>query len=358
MNGNIRALFQEANRARGGGGNRNQRGGRTPSWKKGMEYFCQRCGGELIDTGESAVMVCRECGLESNQLVFNTFNSANLPPNANRPVARNRGGGGKGVVTYAKQETEVKRQQDIRALVSKVYQQAGSLSQNPPENVVDLVAKISGERDYTPRESPDKYPVGTIIEGRDGVEYEVQKGKGSEGGKTWKLANAKQKVPHRLRGIVIYELVGIIRYILGTSMETVEEFWKAASTKPPKNGFVVLRKLMKDDGVSKVLNPLYRQRRDKANEKMTSYYPELRLFSAEEKRWIFQRMNRVIDTMTVPPELAVRGSLVLFDLLQTGKCIHLSECLKRFRLTKRQWNEFYETLKTTKFKSDLKTIQP
>lgn len=362
MNAYLNDLFREANRARGSGKgqNRSPRRGKTPVWKRGMEHFCKRCGGELIDTGEDEKLVCRECGLVSNQLVFSNFNSSNLPPNGNRPLSReNRAPGGKGgVKTFGKVDPIVKRQQDIQGLVAKVYQQAGSL-QNPPKDVIDLVSKISEARDYTPRVDPDKYPIGTIVEGREGVEYVVEKGKGVEGGNVWKLADPKQKVPHRLRGIVILELVGIIRYINGVSMEAVHEFWNAASKKPPKNGFVVLRKLMKDDGVSQILYPIYRRCRDKANEAMTTYYPENKLFSKEETQWIRQRINRVIDTMTVPVELAVRGTLVLFDLVKTMKCIRLMDCLKRFRLTKHQWEKYVETAKTIQiFKRDLKLIEP
>lgn len=359
---NVNRLFREAENARGGGNGKSgsSNRGKKPMTNPGMGYFCEDCGGQLIESEDDDRLVCIKCGHVSNHIAFSTFDSGNLPPTVNRPQSgQNPVSGGKGgKKTFGPVDPVVKRQQDIKGLVEKVYQQAG-YNQPPSKDLINLVAQISEARDYTPREDPSKYAVGTIVEGREGVEYVVAEGKGVEKRKVWKLADPKEKVPHRLRGIVILELVGIIRYITGVSMETVQAFWNAASNKPPKNGFVVLRKLMKDDGVSQILSPMYRLRREKAIDSMKSYYPEKKLFSREDEIWIRKRVNVVSEEMTVSNELAIRGTMVLYDLVRTMKCIHLKDCLKRFSLTKRQWEEFLKTAKTKAiFKSDLKHIEP
>lgn len=325
---------------------RNARPGPSRRRPTGWEHFCERCGGELIDpNGRNDRLVCRACGTVSNQLVLNAFDPSKF---GNAPRTARGGVGGRYVREIVNRK--VRREEEVRGHIRSAFRKAKRQT-DPPERLVSILFAISDARDYTPDETPDSVPKGTILEGKGGVSFRsVDSSAKTTNGprRVWKPVGGKS-VPHKLAGLNVGELIGVVEYVQGGTLEEMCAFVQAVTKKKVSDGHALVRKTLAKPGIDRVLRPLYRERTKRALERIHSFFPDLSRWDPEKTRWVRARARALVETDLVPVELALYGAAKVHDAMYGTATRNVPEAFPTADVER----EFVRAYRATRYASEL-----
>lgn len=292
-------------------------------------------------------MVCRGCGFVSNHLLLNAFD----PTQFESASGSSRGGRGKGVYVREIVNRNVKRDEEIRGYARKAFVKAGRMYE-PPVDLVRVLRAISDARDYTPEESAETVPLNTVLEGKGGVFFRAVRGpdRGSNAPKrVWKPTQ-KTPVPHRLGGLNVAELIGVIMYALGGSMEETARFVRAVAKKKVDDGYGLIERTARKPGVDRVLQPLLKARPQRVANHIYTFFPNASRWTPEKIAWIRRRTRALLETERVPDDLAFRGSAYVYESLHRSNARAVPTPFR----SDGEKRAFYEAYRTTSFASDVR----
>lgn len=296
-------------------------------------------------------MKCRKCGLVSDQLMLNAYD----PTQMGGETTPTRGGRGRGVYVREIVNRNVKRNEELKGYVRKAFAKAKRTGE-PPQPVLAILRTISDARDYTPDESAETVPLHTVVEGKGGVLFRAVRASNRVSNarkQVWK-PEGKTSVPHRLGGLNVGELIGVIEYVLGGSMDALVEFVRAVTMKKVDDGYGLVQRTVRKPGVDRVLQPLLKERPKRVVDRMHTFFSNASRWSSEKSTWMRRRARALLETERVPDDLVFRGLEYVYATMHRSNARAVPVPFR----SERETREFYEAYRATPFASNVRARSP